>query len=160
MQLGGFSASLGAGRNEETRCGKTSFAISTTAGHVRREPGTTTPGCVSTKLAAFHAGISTVHIRVSLCQWERFYPSIPPTSDRRYTRCLRSSTPSTHGLQDSVSPRRLSSSFIIIFFSTLHAHDTRSLYAPLYFLFIFHVLIFNPLSLSLLILFFFVAILV
>lgn len=47
--------SLGPGRNEETRCRKTPFAISTTTGHVRPEPGTTTRGCISTKLAAFHA---------------------------------------------------------------------------------------------------------
>lgn len=53
--LGGFSVSLEDGRNEETRCRKTPFAISPTAGHVHREPNTTTRGYVSTKLAAFHA---------------------------------------------------------------------------------------------------------
>ncbi|VVC33282.1 Hypothetical protein CINCED_3A024207 [Cinara cedri] len=55
---GGFSVSLGASRNEETRCGKPLLqfpllrAVTAAANLGQR-------GCVSTKLAAFHAGIST-----------------------------------------------------------------------------------------------------
>lgn len=67
--LGGFSVSLGTGRNEETRCGKPFLQFPPLHDSSIVDPGQR--GCVSTKLAAFHA-VFPRFIRVSLCQWERF----------------------------------------------------------------------------------------